>query len=87
MMRFKQKTAYEITLGDWSSDVCSSDLCDAQWPIRHKKAQHKKFSITKYGEEEAYLRAFTARATALKVLSTQTFSPFESWILRRKKAG
>src|SRR6059036_3198659 len=24
---FKQKTAYEITYGDWSSDVCSSDLC------------------------------------------------------------
>src|SRR5213595_2575316 len=24
---FKQKTAYEITEGDWSSDVCSSDLC------------------------------------------------------------
>ena len=23
---FKQKTAYEIDLGDWSSDVCSSDL-------------------------------------------------------------
>src|SRR5213079_1070157 len=23
---FKQKTAYEITTGDWSSDVCSSDL-------------------------------------------------------------
>ena len=22
----KQKTAYEICLGDWSSDVCSSDL-------------------------------------------------------------
>src|SRR5213079_3627495 len=22
----KQKTAYEITTGDWSSDVCSSDL-------------------------------------------------------------
>ena len=60
---------------------------DAQWPIGHKKAQHKKFSITKYAEEEAYLRAFTARATALKALSTQIFSPFESWILRRKKAG
>src|SRR5213079_3457033 len=25
---FKQKTAYEITTGDWSSDVCSSDLSD-----------------------------------------------------------
>src|ERR1051325_8550382 len=23
---FKQKTAYEITYGDWSSDMCSSDL-------------------------------------------------------------
>jgi len=23
---FKQKTAYEIQEGDWSSDVCSSDL-------------------------------------------------------------
>jgi glycine cleavage system aminomethyltransferase T len=23
---FKQKTAYEIQFGDWSSDVCSSDL-------------------------------------------------------------
>src|SRR5213080_5427347 len=25
---FKQKTAYEIPLCDWSSDVCSSDLGD-----------------------------------------------------------
>ena len=25
---FKQKTAYEIGTGDWSSDVCSSDLDD-----------------------------------------------------------
>src|SRR5216117_1116014 len=26
---FKQKTAYEIRKGDWSSDVCSSDLAGA----------------------------------------------------------
>jgi AcrR family transcriptional regulator len=26
---FKQKTAYEIVSGDWSSDVCSSDLQDS----------------------------------------------------------
>src|SRR5881227_2191706 len=25
---FNQKTAYEITVRDWSSDVCSSDLCN-----------------------------------------------------------
>src|SRR6184192_2846503 len=25
---FKQKTAYEMSIGDWSSDVCSSDLAE-----------------------------------------------------------
>ena len=34
---FKQKTAYEIYQCDWSSDVCSSDLCGSvpamyNWP-------------------------------------------------------
>src|SRR3546814_1784735 len=27
---FKQKAAYEMRISDWSSDVCSSDLVDAQ---------------------------------------------------------
>src|SRR3546814_3851574 len=26
---FKQKTAYEMRISDWSSDVCSSDLVDS----------------------------------------------------------
>src|SRR3546814_20395307 len=26
---FKQKTAYEMRISDWSSDVCSSDLAEA----------------------------------------------------------
>src|SRR3546814_9391872 len=29
MFCFKQKTAYEMRISDWSSDVCSSDLGDA----------------------------------------------------------
>src|SRR3546814_12323657 len=28
---FKQKTAYEMRISDWSSDVCSSDLAIEQW--------------------------------------------------------
>src|SRR3546814_9818254 len=28
MFFFKQKTAYEMRISDWSSDVCSSDLFD-----------------------------------------------------------
>src|SRR5213082_1265080 len=30
---FKQKTAYEIVSGDWSSDVCSSDLMGHLSPL------------------------------------------------------
>src|SRR3546814_9746169 len=29
---FKQKTAYELLISDWSSDVCTSDLVGAQHP-------------------------------------------------------
>src|SRR3546814_681577 len=32
---FKQKTAYEMRISDWSSDVCSSDeAADAQFAMR-----------------------------------------------------
>src|SRR3546814_6628267 len=31
---FKQKTAYEMRISDWSSDVCSSDLWPATRPCR-----------------------------------------------------
>src|SRR3546814_6856878 len=30
---FKQKTAYEMRISDWSSDVCSSDLSKKTWPV------------------------------------------------------
>src|SRR3546814_7242509 len=31
---FKQKTAYEMRISDWSSDVCSSDLNGRPHPVR-----------------------------------------------------
>src|SRR3546814_16013217 len=31
---FKQKTAYEMRISDWSSDVCSSDLNLNRWYLR-----------------------------------------------------
>src|SRR3546814_7275578 len=34
---FKQKTAYEMRISDWSSDVCSSDL---RRPHRHGDQAH-----------------------------------------------
>src|SRR3546814_6999203 len=30
---FKQKTAYEMRISDWSSDVCSSDLALRRRPV------------------------------------------------------
>src|SRR3546814_5124637 len=30
---FKQKTAYELRISDWSSDVCSSDLASGRLPL------------------------------------------------------
>src|SRR3546814_5268896 len=32
---FKQKTAYEVRISDWSSDVCSSDL-DARYTFNYR---------------------------------------------------
>src|SRR3546814_3933714 len=33
MFYFKQKTAYEMRISDWSSDVCSSDLRAARCAV------------------------------------------------------
>src|SRR5213075_3565363 len=46
---FKQKTAYEITRRDWSSDVCSSDLM-GQYSKPHTKAW-----AAKIGSFDAYV--------------------------------
>src|SRR3546814_10379724 len=50
---FKQKTAYEMRISDWSSDVCSSDLAkhsddillDIPNPGTPERIKHKKLKI------------------------------------------
>src|SRR3546814_10222509 len=39
---FKQKTAYEMRISDWSSDVCSSDLIQGEGGIRPASAEFIK---------------------------------------------
>src|SRR3546814_7729324 len=36
----KQKTAYEMRISDWSSDVCSSDLVDRRADVAVGQHQH-----------------------------------------------
>src|SRR3546814_15757126 len=38
---FKQKTAYEMRISDWSSDVCSSDLRIAHFEHHRDMAAHQ----------------------------------------------
>src|SRR3546814_4673497 len=37
---FKQKTAYEMRISDWSSDVCSSDLSFVQYAWNGDRVAH-----------------------------------------------
>src|SRR3546814_3015569 len=51
---FKQKTAYEMRISDWSSDVCSSDLAaqrhgtDEAAPLQRR--EHSQ--VGEFGEQE-----------------------------------
>src|SRR3546814_3445124 len=38
---FKQKTAYEMRISDWSSDVCSSDLLGEAVGVDHSFARQR----------------------------------------------
>src|SRR3546814_12165671 len=57
---FKQKTAYEMRISDWSSDVCSSDL---HAHVTHRERLRaddlgKKCFRSRVAVEHAVLRAF-----------------------------
>src|SRR3546814_4545539 len=42
---FKQKTAYEMRISDWSSDVCSSDLITVLNEAIHVMADGRRFLV------------------------------------------
>src|SRR3546814_1544046 len=46
---FKQKTAYEMRISDWSSDVCSSDLSSLISPQGHP---HPAFHLSRYSKAQ-----------------------------------
>src|SRR3546814_1846928 len=58
MFFFKQKTAYELRISDWSSDVCSSDLIRTRvLPRRGIKAQPHEILVTLGAQNALYLIA------------------------------
>src|SRR3546814_8604534 len=62
---FKQKTAYEMRISDWSSDVCSSDLPDPVLCYRYasdEEDEHVAAVIRRMAAGEVDLIAFTSTA-------------------------
>src|SRR3546814_2765283 len=53
---FKQKTAYEMRISDWSSDVCSSDLGDAERGLRRGRRLHGGDQHGRLADPEAHGR-------------------------------
>src|SRR3546814_11377973 len=44
---FKQKTAYEMRISDWSSDVCSSDLVSTSFSLRRSISKRRAIIFCK----------------------------------------
>src|SRR3546814_3927407 len=42
---FKQKTAYEMRISDWSSDVCSSDLVRTDFVRSRRRGSHIEIEL------------------------------------------
>src|SRR3546814_9520418 len=55
---FKQNTAYELRISDWSSDVCSSDLPDE---LRHAETPLRELLTAKLGRGKIEVRASYTR--------------------------
>src|SRR3546814_4704862 len=51
---FKQKTAYEMRISDWSSDVCSSDLGEQWRDMWMERLEHLEPLIVTILENQAY---------------------------------
>src|SRR3546814_11135116 len=61
---FKQKTAYEMRISDWSSDVCSSDLVQTE--------PYLKARVTAFGELKTKAdKKFDALVNSVKDLAMQ----------------
>src|SRR3546814_9729827 len=69
---FKQKTAYEMRISDWSSDVCSSDLTRGgdggdPWSAGERADQDQEFADEVTGARQAEGRGCEEQADGRQV--------------------
>src|SRR3546814_15896689 len=71
---FKQKTAYEMRISDWSSDVCSSDL----WRTGGSASRMSSATIRPLGPDPATVARSILRSAARRRANGVTLIPFDS---------
>src|SRR3546814_2037048 len=69
---FKQKTAYEMRISDWSSDVCSSDLSEPT-PTRNcsrvrRRVSSKAFAVSRERRSCSESEAIVSQALAISAM-------------------
>src|SRR3546814_6086171 len=67
---FKQKTAYEMRISDWSSDVCSSDL---ELNVRYSEAFRLNMGIWTFSYEDDLIQQ-AWNVPALKLYMSPTYN-------------
>src|SRR3546814_11628556 len=75
---FKQKTAYELRISDWSSDVCSSDLHLLHPGVRDPKTEQSVLWLSTRLEQYPTLLMLPADLDA-HMATRSTTSPPTSW--------
>src|SRR3546814_10254036 len=60
---FKQKTAYEMRISDWSSDVCSSDLGKKEYEWMRKEV---RIWNTRFNDPHQQMRRYSAAIAIVK---------------------
>src|SRR3546814_14782121 len=77
---FKQKTAYEMRISDWSSDVCSSDLQAVADYEKQRDAEPNDFTAAqRYGEALALTRANRANPAIAQLSRLSHEFPDNYW--------
>src|SRR3546814_10794360 len=67
---FKQKTAYEMRISDWSSDVCSSDLnANARFLLTRMLTRSGQYEAA--GEQIAVLKTQFKESSAIAFLEAE----------------
>src|SRR3546814_5504128 len=81
---FKQKTAYEMRISDWSSDVCSSDLWDRAAELR----ELNKLTGAILGPFESWLTLRGIKTLSLRVpKQSENAATIAGWLSTNAKIG